>query len=361
MTNHDLMLLQGASPLSFANDIENQQTIDGLIPVSAKINSIVGLLLEEGAKTSNITKIITEINDRLIKKVIEIAEKEYGQPPLPYCWIVFGSEGRREQTFKTDQDNAIIYADPATAEEEGEAKRYFAGFTSFVKDGLLKIGFPVCPADYMASNPQWCQPLKVWKRHFTDWINEPTPDALLKSLIFFDFRPLYGKFGLAEGLRDSLKSMAEGQDIFLCHMANMIIKNTPPVGFLKSFVVEKGGEHKDEFNLKVKGITPLIDAVRLFALEKGIRETSTLGRIYSLKDRHAIVREFADDLEHAFEFIMLLRIHHQLEQIEAGSKPDNFINPNTLSNLEKKTLREAFHLITKLQSLIFERCKPFIS
>jgi CBS domain-containing protein len=360
MTNHDLMLLQGTSPLSFANDIENQQSVDGLIQVSGKINNIVGILLKEGAKASNITKIITEINDRLIRKIIEIGEKTFGHPPVPYCWIALGSEGRREQTFKTDQDNAIIYADPSSDAEEEEVKKYFLGFTPFVRESLTRIGFPLCTADYMASNPRWCQPLRSWKKYFLNWISEPTPDAVLKSLIFFDFRPLHGKFGLADELRDSFRSRIEDQGIFLGHMANMIIRNTPPIGFLKSFVVEKGGEHKDEFDLKIKGIAPLVDAVRLFALEKGVKETSTSGRIQLLKDKNTIVKDSADGLEQALEFIMLLRIHHQFEQIKSGLKPDNFINPNTLSTLEKKTLKEAFHVISSLQGMIFERYKPFI-
>ncbi len=192
------------------------------------------------------------------------------------------------------------------------------------------------------------------------WISEPTADAVMKSLILFDFRPLHGKFQLAVDLRNALKAMLEGEGIFLGHMANMIIKNTPPVGFFKSFVVEKSGEHKDEFNLKIKGIAPLIDAVRLFALEKGVTETSTLGRIQALKDKHSIIKEYSSELEHAFDFIMLLRVQHQYEQIKEGLQPDNFINPDRLSNLEKKTIREAFHLISKLQDLIFEIYKPFM-
>lgn len=359
MTNHDLMMLQGTSPLSLVKDIENQQALEGLAAVSVKTNNIIGLLLNEGAKTGNITKIITEINDRLVRKVLEITEKEYGQPPVPYCWIVFGSEGRKEQTFKTDQDNALIYADPPV-EQEDEIKKYFSGFAALVRDNLIKIGFPECPADYMASNPVWRQPLRTWKRYFSGWINEPTPEAVLKSLIFFDFRPLHGKFSLAEGLRESFMSNLKERQAFLGHMANMIIRNTPPVGFLKSFVVEKSGEHKDEFDLKVKGLGPLVDAVRFFALEKGIKETSTLGRINAAKSGHAIVKEYAGELEHAFDFIMLLRIHHQFEQITTGLRPDNFINPNKLSNLEKKTLKESFHLIAKLQGLIMERYKQFI-
>jgi CBS domain-containing protein len=360
MTNHDLMLLQGTSPLSFANDIENQQTVDGLIQVSTKINNIVGILLKEGAKAGNITKIITEINDRLVRKILEIGEKNFGHPPVPYCWIALGSEGRKEQTFKTDQDNAIIYADLSAAAEEDETRKYFLHFTSFARESLTRIGFPLCPADYMASNPRWCQSLRTWKKYFLNWISEPTPDAVLKSLIFFDFRPLHGKFSLAEELRDSFMSKVKDQGIFLGHMANMITRNTPPISFLKSFVVEKGGEHKDEFDLKIKGISPLVDAIRLFALEKGVKETSTSGRIQALKDKHTIVKEYADGLEQTLEFITLLRIHHQFEQIKSGAKPDNFVNPNKLSTLEKKTLKEAFHLISRVQGTIFERYKPFI-
>ncbi len=360
ITNHDLMMLQGTSPLSLTKDIESQQTIEGLIPVSKKINGIVGLLLKEGAKASNITKIITEINDRLVRKVLEFSERKHGKPPVPYCWIGFGSEGRREQTFKTDQDNAIIYADPASDAEAEAAKKYFSSFAEYVRDGLLRCGFPTCPANYMASNPQWCQPLKVWKKYFATWISTPTPDAVMNSLAFFDFRPMYGEVVLAETLRDALNALLKDQKVFLGFLASMAIKNTPPIGFFKSFVVEKGGEHKDQLNLKVKGLAPLVDIVRLFALEKGLRETPTLERIGALRSRHTIVEEYADDFEYAFEFIMLLRIHNQYAQISSGQAPDNFINPNKLSNLERRSIKEAFQVISHVQDLIIERYKTLI-
>ncbi|MGD0884558.1 MAG: DUF294 nucleotidyltransferase-like domain-containing protein [Thermodesulfovibrionales bacterium] len=358
VTNHDLIMLQGTSPVSMVREIESQQSIEGLIPASKKVNKIVELLIKEGAKASNITRIITEINDRLVRRVLELTEKKLGIPPVDYCWIVFGSEGRKEQTFKTDQDNALIYEDPDSEEKAEAAKIYFSSFTLLARNSMSQCGFPPCPADYMASNPQWCQPLRFWKKYFTGWITEPTPDAVRKSLIFFDFRALHGNFGLAENLRDSLASMVEGQKLFFGHMANTIIKNTPPIGFLRSFVVEKSGPHKDRFDLKGKGIVPLVDAVRLFALDKDVRETSTLERIHALKQKHTVVEKHAEELEHAFEVIMLLRIHHQFEQIEAGRRPDNFIDPQELSNLEKKTIKETFNLILRMQDIIIERHKP---
>ncbi|HWR71739.1 MAG TPA: DUF294 nucleotidyltransferase-like domain-containing protein [Nitrospirota bacterium] len=358
LTNHDLMMLQGTSPLSFAKDLESQESIEGLVPVSAKINRVVGLLLKEGARASNITKIITELNDRLVRKVLEMAERKFGRPPVAYCWISFGSEGRKEQTFKTDQDNALIYADPASPEQAERAKKYFEEYSLFVRDGLVKCGFPLCPADYMASNPKWRLPLSAWKQHFTRWITSPTPEAVLRSLIFFDFRPIIGDCGLAEELRRHLQAALKDQNLFLAQMASATLKNRPPLGFFKTFIVEKDGEHKDELNLKHRGIGPLVDIVRLLSLEAGVPETSTLERIEAMKGKHPVIDEVGDELSQAFEFITLLRIHHQVERLDAGAAPDNFVNPSVLSNLEKRTLRESFQVISKVQENLIDIYGP---
>ncbi len=349
LTNHDLMVLQGTSPLSFAKDLESQHTIEGLIPVSTKINRVVGLLLKDGARAGNITKVLTELNDRLVRKVLEIAEKKMGTPPVPYCWVAFGSEGRKEQTFKTDQDNAIIYADPASAGEEEAAREYFSQFSAVVQKNLILCGFPLCPAGYMANNIRWRQPLSIWKKYFSSWVAEPTAEAILHALIFFDFRPVYGHIRLADQLREHLFSILKDQKVFFGHLANAAVQNEPPMGFFKTLVVDKSGEHKDELNLKVKGIAPLVDIIRLFALEKGVRETSTLERIEELRSNHTIIEEYADELTNSFDFIMLLRIHNQFGQIQAGKAPGNFINPARLSNLEKRTMKDAFSLISKMQ------------
>lgn len=360
ITNHDVLLLQGKSPLSLAKDIESQQTIEGLENIANKINHLVGFLLKEGARAGNIMKIVTELSDRLVKKVLEIAERKFGPAPAAWCWIAFGSEGRKEQIFRMDQDNALIYEDAASMKKEEESQKYFSDFTAFVKGSLDKCGFAPCPAQYMASNPQWRQPFRVWKKYFSEWISAPTADAVLKSMIFFDFRPLHGDISLAEELRSYIATLIEGQEVYLGHVANTVIKNRPPLGFLKSFVVEKNGEHKDELNLKLKGIMPLVDIVRLFAMERVVKETSTLGRIEELRNKHTIVGEYADEIEHAFEFFTLLMVHHQAELLEEGKPPDNFINPNKLSSLEKKTVKDAFHLIAGLQDSIIELYKALI-
>jgi CBS domain-containing protein len=360
ITNHDLMVLQGTSPLSLAREIEDQQTIEGLVHAAGKFTNVIGLLLQAGTRASNITKIIAEINDRLCIKVLQLAEKQMGAAPVRYCWIVFGSEGRKEQTFKTDQDNAIIYEDISDPAQREEAERYLSGFAALASGYLARCGFPLCPAGYMASNPLWRQPLGVWRRYFSQWINEPNADALLKSLIFFDFRMLYGDVSLAEELKDSLVSLLDSTQSFLGFMANMIVKNTTPRGIFGKLIVEKSGEYKNTIDLKIKGLAPLIDILRLFSLEKGVKVSSTLERIDALRDIHATVAEYAEDMRDMFEFIMLLRMQHQFAQITAGAPPDNHINPKTLSTLERKTLLEAFRLISDIQESVIQRYKAFI-
>jgi CBS domain-containing protein len=359
ITNHDIMMLQGFSPVTIVRDIEMQQSIEGIIHTSKQITNLVGNLLQQGAKASNITRIITEINDRIVRKVIQFAEREFGPPPVSYCWIAIGSEGRKEQTFKTDQDNALIYADPVV-EQEDSVRKYFLEFTNYVKESLLKCGFPPCPGDIMASNPKWCQPLKVWKKYFSQWIFTPKGESINLSNIFFDFRGIYGDFSLEESLRDYLLNIVKDQRVFLGYLANLAVRNKPPLGFFKTFVVEKSGEHKDKLNLKIKGIAPIVDIIRLFSLEKGIREISTLERIEALKNKHGVVRDYADEIIYAFEFLMLLRMKHQYYQVIQGIMPDNFINPEKLSNLEKKLLKDTFQLISKLQDILIERYKLMI-
>ena len=212
----------------------------------------------------------------------------------------------------------------------------------------------------MAANPAWRLPLRAWKNTFSSWVAAPGAEEVLRSLILFDFRPVHGAEGLASDLRRHLVAAVARTPAFLGFVANQLVKNTPPLGFLNRLVVEKEGEHKDRLNLKLKAIAPIVDLARLFALEKGSPETATLDRLRALRPTHTIVGSYGEELEQAFEFLMSLRLHHQQAQVAAGREPDNFIDPDSLSALERKTAREAFSLVTRLQNLVIERYRASI-
>jgi CBS domain-containing protein len=360
ITNHDLMILQGTSPLSVVQEIEQQQDVAGLCLASRKVTQIIGLLLKEGTRAANITPVVTEINDRIVGRVLEIAERKFGPAPLRYAWLALGAEGRREQVFRTDQDNALLLDDCTDPELAAAGELWAANVGAFARETLIACGFPACPAGLMVANPLWRQPLHVWRKYFSAWIQSPAGSGPIQTAVFFDFRVVYGDPLLGDRLRDHVVAQIENHPHFLTYLASQVVSKRPPVGFFGSFVVEKSGEHKDQLNLKARGINPLVDLVRFFALEKGIRASSTLERIDALRESHPVVREFADELKQALDFLLLLRVHSQYHQMSDGGEVNNFITPSRLTNLERRTIKDAFHLISRVQDLLLERSKAAI-
>ncbi|MFH7321311.1 putative nucleotidyltransferase substrate binding domain-containing protein [Desulfurivibrio sp. D14AmB] len=352
ITTHDIMLLQGTSPLYLFREIVAQRTLEGLHPLARKVPSVVRTLIEEGAKANNITRMITVLNDHILERLLTLLMEDLGPPPLPFCWLLMGSEGRSEQTFKTDQDNALIYAWPENEEKREAAANYFKRLSERAIENLVACGYPLCPGEMMASNPKWRLPAPEWKKQFDSWIRTPEPKDVMHSTIFFDFRGGYGDISLANDLRDHLVKSIPGQELFLYHLARNAMEARPPLSFFRNFIVEKDGEHRNSLDLKTKGLVPFVDFARLFALKHGIRESNTLGRLQLLHEGGHLSAEMYNETVKAYEFLMQLRLVHQLFKMEAGEQPDNYINPAQLSELEKQTLKESFEVVRRLQNHI---------
>ncbi len=358
VTHHDLMLLQGKSPLNAARHIERQQTLDDLIAAQRSTTDLIPLLMREGARASHITRVIAEINDRVVAKILDLAHAELGAAPVPYCWVSLGSEGRREQTFKTDQDNALIYADhPPELREPVED--YFFRFAGFVQDALCRCGYPICLGGFMASNPRWRQTVSAWKTDFQHWIANPVVRGVQDALIFFDMRAVAGDATLFDQLRLHNHQLLKSATLFKSVLGHVSINHKPPLGFFRTFVVEQSGEHKNELDLKLFGTWPIVNFARLFAIDAGLEPTNTVDRLGAIAagfDNRALLK----DLEEAFELLMILRLERQLQQMQAGQMISNYISPASLSNLQKSLLKEAFHTITRSQALIEARFKSAV-
>jgi CBS domain-containing protein len=351
LTSHDLMLLQGKSPLSLARHLEQQQTIDDLAAAQKRIGDLLPLLMREGARASHITRVVAELNDRLMSKILELAEAKLGPPPVPYCWVVLGSEGRREQTFKTDQDNALIYADPAE-DKVAAAQRYFTELADFAQAALEKCGYPPCTGGYMASNPRWRQPLSGWQDCFAAWIAEGELHATEDALIFFDMRPVAGDFSFFEQLAGQNRERLKHAGFFKSVLGCISVTVKPPLGFFRTLVVERSGEHKEQLDLKSYGSSPIVNAARLFALDAGVAHTNTVDRLTALQSLGHEDAALFRELQEAFEFFTLLRLDNQLQQARAGELLSNYINPGKLTHLQRNALREAFHTIMRAHAII---------
>ena len=354
---HDLMLLQGKSPLNVARNIEEQRTLDDLVTAQAGTTDLIPLLMREGAKASHITRVVAEINDRILMKILELAHDQLGAPPVPYCWVTLGSEGRREQTFKTDQDNALILDDSRI---DQPVQEYFARFTGFVQDALVRCGYPLCEGGFMASNPRWRKSVSEWIAEFEHWIKEPVQRGVQNALIFFDMRPVSGDFSLFEELDRRNRELLRTPGFFKSLLAYVSIMHKPPLGFFGRFVVEHTGAHKNELDLKLFGTWPIVAAARLFALDAGIEQINTIDRLNALEAMGYEDGILLKDLREAFEFLTLLRLERQLEQKATGQPVNNYISPGSLSNLQKSLLKEAFQTIIRAQSVIESRFKSAV-
>jgi CBS domain-containing protein len=380
ISNHDLQTMSGLSPVGLINDIDNVDSLDELVKLHSKIDRVLEIFLRQGGEARMMLELITEFNDRLTIKLLELVETEMenqglGRPPVPYTWMALGSEGRREQTLRTDQDNAIIFTN-VPAESTERIQKWFLGFAERVVDGLERCGFPRCLGGVMASNPEWCQPEKNWQRTFHTWVIDPDPRSLRLASIFFDYRAIYAEADHLEKLDESLRRAMEDNRLFLRFLAKNSLYNRPPLGFLRQFVVLKDGEHKNKLNLKLSGLTPIVDAARVMALDQGVEATgararlheesprmlvtNTLDRLDEVARRGLIKPDMAADLREAFSFITILRITHHLEAKARGEVPDNFVDPADLNNLQRKMLKESFGVITKLQELLEHRYQTWL-
>lgn len=359
LTGHDLMVLQGKSPLNVVRFVEAQQNVKDLASAQNRISGLLPLLLREGAKASHVTRVVAEVNDRVTAKILQFAEAKLGPAPVPYCWVVMGSEGRREQTFKTDQDNALIYAD---AGDEPATREYFTQLATFAQEALVACGYPLCPGDFMASNLRWRQPLRVWLDYFHQCIKEADLHGTEDALIMFDMRPVAGDFSLFKTLaaqrHEWLKQPEAGT--FKSVLASISVVHKPPLGFFRNFVLERSGEHKNQLDLKLFGTGPIVNAVRVFALEAGVEQTNTSDRLAALPGWPERDPALLQDLEEAFEFLTLLRIECQLRQVREGQPLSNYIAPELLTNLQRSLLREAFRASARAQAVLEETFRTAI-
>ena len=341
ITNKDILTAQGQSPLFLIREISTAVTIEDLKKQYQLLPGVIQSLVLNGAKSRNLTRLITTISDAILNRLIALAIENTGQPPCNFAFMVMGSEGRKEQTLKTDQDNAIIFEDVSGIPIE-TIQSYFLKLGETICTGLNLVGYDFCKGDVMAKNPKWCQPLSAWKTYFLSWIRASEPRDLLSSSIFFDFRYAYGKTELVNELRSFLMNSLSEQSFFFRFMAENALNFKPPIGFFRNFIVESKGDHRDSFDIK-KAMVPIIDYARIYALKYKISETNTQERLHQLYLRRKLRWDAYNELEQAYSFLMHLRFGRQVNAaMVEKTEPDNYINPKSLSRIEQTMLKEIF-------------------
>ncbi|MFW6326463.1 MAG: DUF294 nucleotidyltransferase-like domain-containing protein [Desulfovermiculus sp.] len=351
ISEQEIFLAQGLSPIYIMHQIQTAQDVQQLKSIHSKKPYLIKSLIDSGAKARHLTGLITSMSDATLDRLVEFALHELGPPPVPFAFVLFGSEGRREQTLKTDQDNAIIYADE-NLDQKSEVQDYFLHLGTKVCDWLNDAGQSFCEFNIMAKNPKWCQPLRVWKGYFQNWIETDDPDTLLKANIFFDLKLGYGERQLVDELRSFLFQSLNQWPGFLRSMAINTTSFRPPLDFFGQFVLHNKNQRKNILDLK-SPMRLVVDFARIYALKLQMVEANTLSRLKALLESGTFEQEVIRDLIEAYERLLIIRLHHQARMaVDSAQEPDNLLSPKELTHIDRQTLKQAFKNIKSVQGLL---------
>ncbi len=328
---------------SVSNRIAKAETVEELKEASQSFTKIVKSLNAKGVKVDFISKLINQLNRKVMNKLFKMTapEKLIGK----CCLVVMGSEGRTEQILKTDQDNALIIADDCELSDE-EVLEYTRQYTEY----LVDFGFPRCEGNIMVSNPYWCRRQKDFKDIIYKWITQPSGDNFMNLAIFYDAMAITDDRQMLIELKEYLFKIGSTSKTFYMHFAKIIMDFDVPLGFFDGFVFDsKDKEHEDEIDIKKGGIFIIVQSIRTLSLEHKLFRVNTIRRIKDLQELGEFDEEFASELIEAFKFLLQTKLKSNLEKLDSGQKIDNYINPNDLNTMNKDLLKDSFKIVNKLK------------
>ncbi len=337
--------LRRNTPEYLIHAIQKAQSTAEVTELMRQLPRLIESLMETGTGASTAGKLISRISDSVTIRFITDAIQQLGHPPCPWVFIALGSEGRREQTLATDQDNAIVFLPPNTENSQAE-KEYFLELGNRVCAQLDEVGYPFCQGGVMAMNPKWCLNLAEIQQQVTRWINTPNPEELLNTGIFFDFRPVEGDFNLATELQKFCLDQARDKGIFLYNLA----QNTINIRIRSTVPARTAADRREDYLDIKEPLMAITSIVRLWALKFGVGEKNTLERLLALQTMNLLPQTFTDEFGQAHRFLTQLRIKNQLQEIAMGTSPDNLVAPGSLTDMDRIMLKKITSAITNHQA-----------
>ena len=354
LSEHDIIVIRDNNASALVKEVKRATTFVQLQKIRKRAEKILRRNLEQHIPITYITKIISSINESITRRVIELSLLEMPSPtPTSFAWLAIGSQGREEQLLLTDQDNALVFNNVAK-EDYQKTKEYFLALSKKINNGLHVVGFELCPADMMGSNPKWCLSVDEWKSQFNSWIKSPGEDNLMLCTIFFDFQYVFGDEELVKKITAGIYKSIDSHEIFLNFLGINALKNPPPLSFFRQFLIERDGEHKNHFDIKARAMMPLVDAARLLILSKNIDvDNNTILRYEKLAELESQNKDIYIACSNAFKSLLRYRTEQGLLNNDSG----RFINLETLSKANRLQLKSCFKAVKDVQDLIQTRFK----
>lgn len=325
--------------------IKYAKTAQDLAVLTPERQAIFEALVEGQVGGDVIGQVMTMIMDAYNRRLLQMAEGHFGTPPCEYAWIVAGSHARNEVHMLSDQDNAIILSDEATAKD----RIYFLQLAQWVCNALDACGFPLCSGKFMAVNPKWCMSLARWKASYDKWVANPEYEGLLNVTVFLETRWLHGNEDFNKQLQKHLFDTIQHSNVFLPSLVKDSISVSPPLGIFNSLVLENTGSQSKTLNIKKFALTLIVDLARIYGLASGSESSETMARFNNAHEKKLISEDMLKNVHSAFRFFTQLRLSQQLIALKAGKEPNNHIDPNVFGSFERKHLKDAFRIIADLQ------------
>jgi CBS domain-containing protein len=349
VSERDLFSLQRLGLAEVTMEIRLAQEVVVLAEIAADTRKLTTGMAEKGVDAAQLMALVSVLNDCLSHRVIEITRKRHDLERIRWCWLAFGSEGRLEQTFSSDQDNGLLF-EAHDGASPAQVRQRLLPFAGEVNQALDLCGFPLCKGNVMASNPELCLSLDEWREKTTAWIRSSVPKALLDAAICFDFRPLYGDDSLSDELHAWVRERTPQHPLFLRLMAENALLTPPALGRLGRFMTGDVPGGKGTIDLKMQGARIFVDAARIFALAHGIPRTNTAERLREARSAIGMSEEELNAAIDAFFAIQEARLHWQARREPGSPQPPNRVEPKRLGRLEQARVKEALRIARELQS-----------
>lgn len=348
ITQHDLIAAQASNPGVLIKEIKRSVDAQNLKKIQAKLTQIIQNSITKNIPVSHITNITGEISLAIIKRAVELAIVELGNPPARFAWLSIGSQGRKEQMLLTDHDNILVFEDVAE-EKYAAIKEYFIKLSIKVTVILENVGYKTCENNNVASNTKWCKSLREWIKQYDSWINKPNNNTDEHCGIFFDYEIAYGQTSFEEALTEFIFTNTNKNKLFFDYLGNDALRKPAPLTFFKNFSTEESGEHKDKFDIKKRAILPLVDSARLLTMSHGIRGiNNTYLRFKQLAIFDPKNAEIYLNCAEAFQFFSRIRTIEGLKNENTGQ----YIQIEELSKVDKERLKNELTPMRELEELI---------
>lgn len=351
ISEHDLVVAQANNPGVLLKEIKKSQSGKDLKQVRDKLTDIIQSSLQKNIPLSHISSIAGEITLAIVKRAVELAILDLGSPPARYAWLSIGSQGRKEQLLFTDQDNILVFEDVA-ADKYRDIKDYFIKLAKKATATLEKVGFPLSAEGHVASNILWCKSLTDWIKQYNSWMNTPGENSNEISSVFFDYEMAIGEQKIEDMITDNILKNVKNNVLFFDYLGNDALKKPAPLNFFKKFNTEEEGEHKGKFDIKTRGLMPLIDGARLLILNmniKGINNTYLRYKQLAITDP-----KYAEVYLDCAEAFLTLSKFRTLEGLKNDST-GQYINLEEISKIDREKLKNALAPMRELEELIKNR------